>query len=129
MTSTTPQHITLAEAKDAARKAYGEKRLLSQSTETEYGYLVNGYVCAIGAGLTRETLGAIEDADLGKEGIPLSAEGDIPIESFIAFDEIERRGLNRLQHAHDAWFTAVLDGVGDDKIQAAEAGFVSLLGA
>jgi len=126
----TKQHITLAEVKIAAKKAYQEGKLLAQSHLDLYGYEIQGFVCAIGAGLTPETLEQIFEKDIQSDTIAERPDLSGPIEELIIFDEKDRLGLHTLQRAHDRWFGTVVLSEGDSDqadVQNAEAEFVNLL--
>ena len=128
------QHITFEEARSAAALAYKNKRLMAQSDHAEYAYEYDGYVCAIGACLNRDTLDRIEKDGAASSTIfkPATKEMDSRTEhilDYISFDESDRAGLHLLQLAHDQWFSIVLDvlGVEDGDSEEAEAVFAAVL--
>ena len=122
----TLQHITLAEVKEACRKAYAENRLLAQNpSEKEYGYSIRGNVCAIGAALTPETLSVIDSLH-GHWWTLNESKNQIQDNEVFSWAEEEHKPLVGIQKAHDTWLGIAM-GEETGSVSLAEAKFLYLI--
>lgn len=114
------QHITLKETAENALKAYNENRLGAQQIPFEhycqYRY-PNGSGCAIGVGLTKESIEKVMKCDCNGVGL-MSLERD----SIISYDESEEDSLLILQGLHDIWVTSY-----EDEKKEKETTFINFL--
>lgn len=88
-----PQNITLEQVKQACREAYAKRRLIAQTPLTLLQYHTShGFVCAIGAAMSKATLKAIGNNQDGAFS-----------EGFLICPSNERDAIYNIQNAHDAW--------------------------
>lgn len=94
------QTITFDEAKAAARKYFEAGKLTAQHPDPAMRmcvYSTGEYRCAIGAGLTDETIGELRTFGLNR-GASVDA-----IRKHITYADDQEDGLRQLQELHDAW--------------------------
>ena len=95
-----PQHLTVKQAKAAARKAYKAGKLTAQHRDRDKRqchYAIGSCRCAIGAALSPATLKLIKDQDLNS-GYSVN---ELDHRGLITTDDIE--ALSHIQHLHDTW--------------------------
>lgn len=105
------QHITLAEVKENARKAYDAGNLLAQQPKfvqfVHYFYRKGDVGCAIGVSLNSATAASIREYGDDNAVISTALNGNQAIGSsidrFISWDENEGQELADIQRIHDDW--------------------------
>jgi len=100
----TIQHITIAEVRLAAKKAYDAGNLLAQHPEmTEYFYRRDNTCCAVGACLTPETGRYVDFLGLNCEVVQ---SFDSDTDNAFTMSEGDRPHIMAIQGAHDVWAKA-----------------------
>lgn len=96
--------FTIPMLKQAAKKAYDEKRLTAQHYEGRCLYTQRigdkDYVCAIGAALPADLL---TDLAFNEKANRISVGGDLHASRWTFEDEDTRQFAKKLQGAHDRW--------------------------
>jgi len=104
-TPVTPQVLTAAKVRAAARKAYREGKLTAQHPDPENRVCIydggDGYHCAIGAALSKKTLRALR----ASHSMSCTVRA-LWNKGFVDIPEQDRAQVMQIQVEHDNWASA-----------------------
>lgn len=131
-----PQVLTLKNVKAKARKAYEERRLTAQAKKRDdrvCRYRIGNFCCAVGAALSLKTLSALERSSLSSASTMRANEMSVDYiieREFVAADPAEKKAIEEIQKAHDAWAKATRHyGLRDALSREARNHFLALIEA